>query len=418
MPVRTPVEIRTNFAEAADQRRRSMQAALVELLTSVGLSGARPVEVGRRLGLDKTLAWKISRVAQSADPADAFRHLPGPAGVEIVLRAALERRVGAEVLERVRRAYDDVRAFVEEHAGDRRSFEAMLSGHAASAATELDERRAYFRSGSALWGVRARLQFLMLALRPSPGLEGQIDVLQVGGLVNLERLRADVPWIVRRLRAHTDTGASLTPSRRMALMEPRRVPGSTPLFDPFCTQPLPEVRQFEGSDGWVYDELAPGTVGRGGAVTVVLGETYGGALPLERSEDNTRGDYLLTVRTPVECVLFDLLLHRDLAHFGRPMRHVRGLLEGRPSRPPLSGAGRGAGLMASSDAVDLGSSAVMHTHRLPGYPEMVGRALEMGGFGDASGYRGYRAEVEFPAFPCDVCLSLEIGERAAAARPT
>lgn len=412
MSVAGPSKTRTDFMGAADERRRSMQAAFTDLLASVGLTGARPAEVGRSLGLDKTLAWKVSRLVHSSDPVETFRHMPGPAGIEIVLRAAGEKLVQDDVLGRVRRAYQELQAFVDQHAGDRRTFEAMLAGNTPDPGGEFDERRAYFRSGSAMWGVRAKVQFLMLALKPSESRPGHIDVAQVGGLVNLERLRADVPWIVRRLRAHTDTGGSLLPAQRVPLVAERAEKGLPPLFDRYCSEPLPELRQFKGSDGWVYDELAPGSVGRAGATTVVLGERYVGALPLDRSEDNTRGVYLLTVRTPVECVLFDLLLHRDLAHFGRPTRGVYGLLEGRPAVPPNSQSGeRPSTLMAPAPATELGSSAVVHTHRMPSYPAMVESALELAGFGGLESFRGYRAEIEYPAFPCDVRLALEIAAR-------
>lgn len=398
----------TSFGRAAGERLRAVQAALTDLLAGAGVRDARPTEVGRRLGLDKTLAWKISRFVESADPVRAFRHMPGTGGVEIVLRAAGESGLDGAVVERVRRSESELRALIRHHAGDRRTFEAMLAGERAGPRGELDERRSYFRTGSALWGVRARMQFLMLALRPSEQRPGFLDALQVSGLVDFERLRADTPWIVRRLRAHSDSGAEVFRMRREPLVAERAARALPPLFDRYCSEPLPELRQFERANGWVYDELAPGRIGREGAVTVVLGERYIGAVPMEQSEDNREGSYSLTVRTPAECVLFDLLLHRDLTHFGEPRCVVHGLLE---DRPPESGPRAGASAPDPVRPVGLGSPAVVQTHRLATYAAMVDDALDLSGFGLRADFRGYRSEFEFPVFPCDIKMLVDIGAR-------
>lgn len=410
--IQAPNKPETSFLAAAEACRRGIQAALTDLLADAGLQNARPSEVGRRLGLDKSLAWKISRVLESAETAEAFRHLPGRSGMEIVLRSAAKRQVDAAKVERARAAFQEVEEFVVRHAGDRRTFEAMLAGEQPDARTEAEERRAYFRAGAAIWGVRAAVQFLMLALKPSAARPGYLDVAQVSGLVNLERLRPDVPWIVRRLRANSDSGASVFRVTREPLVRARAERGLPPLFDAYCSSPLPELRQFEGVGGWIYDELVPGPVGRSGAATVVLGERYIGIAPMERGEDNTTGEYSLTVRTPSECVLFDLLLHRDLAHFGRPTRAVYGLLEDRQAASVAVrvDAARPA-LMAPGPALELGSPATVQTRRLAFYPGLVADALDAAGFGSATDFRGYRAELEYPPFPCDLRLALEIGAR-------
>lgn len=416
MRAQIPHITHTSFRDEADMQRRAVQAAFTDLLAGAGVSGVRPTELGRRLGLDKTLAWKISRLVESEEPADAFRHLPGPGGVEILLRAAEDRRVQEDLVRRVRRACEDLQTFVERHAGDRRTFEAMLAGRSPDPRGEVDERRAYFRAGSAIWGVRTRMQFLMLALRPSETRAGYLDVAQISGLVDLERLQPDVPWIVRRLRAHSDSGAPVSPVRRVPLVAERAEQGLPPLFDRYCSSPLPQLRQFERAGGWVYDELVPGPVGRAGATTVVLGERYIGALPLERDADNAFGEYALTIRTPCECVMFDLLLHRDLVQYGRPNRVVFGLLEDGPlaGTPGARGETRSR-LMAPAPALELGAPAVVHTSRLAAYPSMVTDALGLAGFEGLDAFRGYRTEIEYPAFPSDVRMYLEIGERTAGA---
>lgn len=62
------------------------------------------------------------------DPSVVVRHLPGAGGIDIVLRAAAARGAGDDRVQAVRDAGERLQAFVEQHTGDRRSFEAMLAG--------------------------------------------------------------------------------------------------------------------------------------------------------------------------------------------------------------------------------------------------------------------------------------------------
>ncbi len=395
------------FAEVAGQRVRGVQGALVELLASVGLKGAKPADVSRGLGVDKTLAWRVSRFVEDGDPSQAARYMPGSAGVEIVCKAALKHGAGEPVVKMVREADRVLREFVERHARDRRSFEAMLAGGGGDSRLEQEERRAFFRAGSTVWGVRARVQLLMLALRPSEQHEGKLDVVQLGGLVDFERLRADVPWIIRRLHVQ-DPGTHGGPG---VVREPL-VPGASggaSLFPMACSDPIPEIRQFTGDDGLLYDELAAGPVGRGAAISCVTGEVYRGPLSYLRGEGNERGTYMLAVRTPVEAVIFDLLFHESLAHWSRPVARCAGLMEDRPrvgGAPPAA-----APLMETEPARALGSPPVMPTARLPAYASWVSEALRIAGWGDTSSYRGFRHEVEYPPSPCMLTMETEIGER-------
>lgn len=400
----------TSFAHDATGHLRDLRAALTDLLGST-VPGSRPAEIARELGIDKTLAWKLSRFVEDADPIKAAKHMPGPGGVEIVLRAAGLKGVADGRVEAVRGADARLRAFMKERAGDRRTFEAMISaGEERGGDADFEARRELFRAGSAIWGVRGRVQLLTIALRPSEDEPTLLDAIQVGGLVDFERLRGDVPWIVRRLRASNDSESEMIRIRREPL-DPRGVrgPGTLPLMPDFCSHPLPELRQFEGVNGWVYDELAPGDIGRRAAVTCVTGEKHLAVLPAERSEENTAGRYTLTVRTPVEAVVFDLLLHKSLDHFGAAQTRVFGLLE---DRPHAGGAAANAHtLYEPAPSIELGHPAVVQTPRLAGYSGLVERALELAGWGGPGHFRGYRTEMEYPPAPCDFTMVCQIGER-------
>jgi len=397
------------FPVAAERAIRSTQRAFAELIEGAGLEGARAVDLARSLSLDKTLAWKISRFTLGDDPCAAFKHLPGPGGVEIVVKAAQSRGVGEPRLEAARNAHAELSAFVRRHAGDRRSFEAMLAGARRDPRAEAEERKAFYQAGAAIWGVRASAQLLTLAIRPSESDANALDCVSLSGFVDLERLRPDVSWVLRRLRVHNDDG-SLSTSFRREPLDPQgaAVPegGQRPLslMPDYCSKPLPRIRQRIGASGWLYDELAPGQVGRRGAVTVISGERYLSALPRLRSEDNTEGRYILTVRTPVEHVQFDLLLHEDLTNFRWPTRSVIGNLEERISSERVEGRE----LMPDrpAETVDLG--ALQSAGRVPMSGRLLADGLARAGWGSPAAFRHYRVALDHPPAPCEIVLTAEL----------
>ncbi|GAB5496789.1 MAG: hypothetical protein Phyf2KO_18690 [Phycisphaerales bacterium] len=396
----------SSFDRAAEAQIRAVQAAWLDLFASVDLSGARPTAISRGLEVDKTLAWKLSRFAGEQDAGKAFRHLPGDAGVEIMFQAVADHGGDRDQINAVRRAVADLRRFVKAHAGDRRTFEAMVHSNKAEGRSVLEDRRQLYRASSAIWGVRAVSQILTIILRPSEQEEGKLDVVQLGGLVELERLRPEVPWIVRRLRASNDDDSDHYRIRRQPLDDSLATEIPTPLLLPYCSKPAPRIRQFTDENGWVYDELEPGTVGRSGATTCVLGEKHLAVLPMHRSEENTAGRYSLTVRTPVQSAVFDLLLHKDLVHFSDAQMFTFGLLEGRPTAG--GGTRHSLPLYDPEPARQLGSPALVQSARHGWYSSMVQDALGRAGWGTLASYRGYRMEVEYPAIPCDLTMVCEI----------
>jgi hypothetical protein len=172
----------------------------------------------------------------------------------------------------------------------------------------------------------------------------------------------------------------------------------------FCTKPLPAIRQRLGDNGWLYDELAPGSVGRRGAVTVIAGERYLGALPRDRSEDNTEGRYILTVRTPIEHVQMDLLLHPSLEHFRWPTASMVGNIEERiaSERAP------GRELVQPRPAEQLSRGVSVGASGVPGYAALVRDAFERASWGSPDSFRAFRAAFDHPPAPCEIALKSEL----------
>lgn len=392
-----------DFSKEAVVCVRRAQAAFADLLSGAGLAGARPTEIGRILGLDKTLAWKVSRFSDSTDLLKAVKHIPGSGGVEIVLKAAKAQGVDLNRIKAVRECDLAFREFVLRRAGDRRSFEAMLALDGRDEKIELEERKAFYQSGAAIWGIRAKVQFLTLCLKPSREDHDRIDVLQLSGFLDFERLRSDIPWIIRRLWTSDSESEQASTFKRAPLCPEAAKGSSLPVIPKFCTHPLPEINQFVGKDGVIYDELAPGVVGKHGALSCVTGEYYHSALPKNWSEDNTFGRYELMLRTPVESVVFDIFVHESLTNFGDFSHSVYGLLEDRP------GSGKGSShdrpIREPELAQKLGSPPIVQSGRIREYSSMLDYAFDRANWGSLDAFRGYRCELEFPAPPW--CLTME-----------
>jgi hypothetical protein len=78
---------------------------LTQVLAEINIDPARPQTLSRRLKIDKSLAWKISRLITSAEPGIAVDHWPGAAAVEIFRAAAHKAGVGDKTLARATAAF-------------------------------------------------------------------------------------------------------------------------------------------------------------------------------------------------------------------------------------------------------------------------------------------------------------------------
>ena len=135
------------FAASAGEHVRAVQAALVDLLAEAGLSGRASDE-----------GWERARPRQDAGVegrplhggrGSRRRRTPhaGSGGVEILLKGVRKKGIDAEQIDAVRQADRDLRSFMEQHAGDARSFEAMLASGGRDERIESEERAGLLPGG-------------------------------------------------------------------------------------------------------------------------------------------------------------------------------------------------------------------------------------------------------------------------------
>lgn len=384
-----------------------LRGALIAGLEALGAETLTPTELTKRLGLDKSLAWKLGQVVQVTEPAGILEFLPGTSAMAILVRAFAKAGADEAVVERIRGAQEVFEAAVARHAGDRATLELVVDSMGGRRRGKLEtSRKLAFRGNSGIWGVQAGVRVNTLLLAPSPGDESGewVDSGLVGGWVDFRRLRPDARWVIFRRRSYSVAGATVRPEVPIdpeAAAESEKA-GELMLMNNYCTGSVPELVPTKEGDMTVY-ELGGGAVGNTGAFSCFFGTVSQRLGKRFASQPDETADFSAQISAPVEMLLFDLLVHRKLefptaptsgvyanlvaAHAGL---HARDLL---PVEAPVQDCGMGRPAWQSSV--------------VPRYDEIVSDAVRAMGY-DAADFRVWRVELEYPPFPSTVVVTLPL----------
>ncbi|MBX3357707.1 MAG: hypothetical protein KF745_04690 [Phycisphaeraceae bacterium] len=384
------------FVIEARSVAQQVRRALAESLAAIGCDAAKPPGVSRQLGLDKTLAWKLCRIVTEEDPCGAIAMLPGRGGVKIVLESLRNAGAPDESVIAVQDALAGFDRMVEAHAGDRETLEMMLGVRNSRATAKRIEafRKSGFQANSAIWGVQARVQVSLHVMAPSAGPGDAVSMATICGLADFRRLRPDVPWSAATLRRW----GSIAPEQQsFGPIDPSVGLDESPLLAQYCSDPLPQLRQERERDGTVRFVLEEGPVGNTAAATVVFGWRHEAVASKYESHPGEFGEHVVTIVTPVESLVHDLLVHRSLDFAMNPTAHFYSQLPGGPRYPEH---GLNAGLLpVPVEVTDLGSSPPdTTTTELPHYREMAEAATKSLGY-SLDEFQGYRMRVKYPPMP-------------------
>lgn len=383
-----------------------VRASLAETLSQLGIDPTKPQVMSRQLGLDKSLAWKTSRLVSDDDPFAAMPRLPGRSGQKILIKALEQAGASVESLKSVQDSMDEFERLVEIHAGDRETLEVMVSSLSPQGAPEREEtsRKLAFQGNSAIFGVQARVQTTAHIVGPS-ATQDFIDIAVINGLVDLRRLRADTPWAVAILRSYSDSGVEKDYGGVTGL-DGQKVPDEgLPLLSAFSSTHLPPMLKSRTTDGGIRYELPGGPVGNTGACTCITGWISRAAGCLKRTPDDRYGEHAVHWNTPAELAVFDLFIHKSLAFAHRPRSIIYSQLPGGPIYP-RDGHERGI-LPVSEGMTELGTPPELMTPELPRYRSMIETGCKSLGF--ASGdFVGFRMRMRYPPIPTMAVFRYEL----------
>ena len=386
---------------------RSLRGAFSQLITSVGANPRDPQSISRSFGLNKNLAWKISKIVQADDLALVIQQMPGSAGLNIFLRSMKRAGASQELLESARGAISDFEELIEIHSGDRATLEMMGSELSSAGRQQRDEyyRKLLFQGASYVWGVQARVSLKVGVVGPGDG-PGLLDFASLNALVDFRRLRPDVTWTLASRRCRNDDGSEMATFASEAIDPRHGGPDCAPLVEDFCSQPLPELRRVVVA-GNANIELVEGPVGNTGARTCVIG-TIQRRVPYYRAPENEFGEHTAISDTPAELMILDLFFHRDFT-FAIPPE--TGLYSELGARAPYPARGRDRNILPLNEPLqDLGTGPLLlATPEVKRYSQMVQLMFDRMGW-TPTDFHGFRMRIPYPACPTAVVLRYPLPE--------
>lgn len=264
-------------------------------------------QLHRATKLDLKLCWKVFRVTKATDALAASAYVPGSANMRDLIAAI--RRSGDDALaDRASRAADAFDDLVTRHAGDRRTFDTMVSTWADRDCARADARfrRDAFAAASHLWGVQVDTMSNATAIRPSRRADS-IDMISIACEVGLKRVRrTSLPLFRRTLRKlnEHDSPRAVVP---LGDHGDRRGIG---IVSHLCTQPLPELMSSVRSDGTSMISLAHEPLGSAGALNLVAAAKMSRMGSRWRTDHERIGFIGQEVGKPCRLLVVDLLVER------------------------------------------------------------------------------------------------------------
>jgi hypothetical protein len=326
-----------------------LRDALSQLLVAVRANVEVPNTMTRQFRIDKSLAWKLSRVVKADDPFSACLDVPGPEAMRGFIQQMSDIGAPAPLLRQLETAVDEFVSMIKLHCGDRATLEMM----AASADNDSERkrqqlenfRRMLFRGASAAFGVQASLQLSSHFVKPNSQKPDRLDFGVIGGFVGFRRIRVNTDWPVAAQRSIGTDGSNIP----LPLGKPidAAVPtGQAPVLRAFCSGNLPSLEVLNGLDGVTRYVLPDGPVGLSNAVNVLLGWTHKDLVDRYATKVDKLGENMCHAGTPVEALVHEVLLHNSM---GQPANMEACLYQQLPTGITFPTAGRERGKMVFSE---------------------------------------------------------------------
>ena len=369
-----------------------------------------PIRFAAKLGIDKATASRFLRAIAMKDGLAAIRMVPGPEPLRELARAAGEAGAAGDRVQEFLAVVGEFEALIRTEAGSRSELDAMLASFMPEdrGAFELKRKQSIFRAISELSGKRARVGITTAMIAPNPDGE-HLDLVYIFGYLGLTRLRPDVAlnFATRRVPTPHQPG-QVSPPRRPTTLDGREVDAvSGLLLGEFSSisADMMEVRR-SGEFGETAHYLIGGEAcGPAAADDVVMAEVNRAELPRFVPALPPRRRFVYTdVAIPVELMVFDLILHKDLLVSGMPELRVYHM--GAKGRADPNDSTRDVDVMDLQEKVEgLGAGfGVARLSEAPWYHTLLGSAAGRLGW-EPRGMQVFRARVDYPLYSAQFVLS-------------
>lgn len=389
----------------------NLRTALAELLAELPGSIASAADLARTLKVDRNISWNIHKSSISPNPLDAGTHIPEPASMKRFLSAASRNGATPQIIKQVQKAADDFQTLVKVHAGDRATFNSMVSAFGSDtgfAGSDLAHKRAAFRANRHLWGVHAKTRFNTFIIQPSKD-PNWLDLAAMHGFIDLQKINPESTSVISRISTTFEQPQSEDGEQyeRIPLSDSGHTEHGLSLIPEFCSDPLPTLCSTI-YPSFIQAEVESKGVGRLGRITCVEGSYLEHIAPRYKQRDDLYARHAVANQIPCEYLFIDLLLRSDTYPGVNPevVVHGDGLLN---SNYPLSAHDRPA-LPVKESVVYLGKgSSVMHTPQNPNSAAMTQYAFDrMGWNGDD--FDVYRCCIQYPIMPTITVVRFKLPE--------
>ena len=260
-------------------------------------------------------------------------------------------------------------------------------------------RKLLFQGDAAIWGVQTRVMAKAGIVAPGRS-SGLLDFASMSALIDFRRLRQDVTWQMATRYWNNDDGSKMETVQRESI-DPRFDSADTaPLMGEFCSQPIPELRQFTTTTG-AASSWSKGRSATPAQLPACLAQSNAASLTSERPRTN--GASTARSATRRQNCLWSICSSTNRSHSRfRPRQCFTAKCE-KPFVIPATRRERNR-LPLHETLQDLGSGAlVLATPEVPRHRQMVQAMFDRAGW-NPSAFHGFRMKIAFPACPTALVL--------------
>lgn len=363
----------------------------------------RPQELSRVLAISKDLSSRTLNASSKKDPLAVAYLMPGPASLRRLLRAASKKNVSSELIHEAESAIRQFERLIHVDAGDRISLDGIISSWLPDARErfETGNKQAVYRGMAQLKGVMAEVGVTTAIVHPSDDGE-TLDGVWVLGSVGLRRIRPGPP--IHFSSGQVESSAKWKPKLTLDRKSASGLEGL--MLEEFCSSPIPQIDvRHEGSA--MHYTLNGIASGPSSAVDIYVAEMTPGCMRRYNTDESPRlCGPSSSVTTPVETLIFDVLLHEDVFPGCEPTLRVYDTALG--GSVDINDRARDIDRLDVSESIEyLGwNAATFRATEIPRYTEIIAHACKKMGW-DERKFRGYRCRAQYPVYSSQMSMVFE-----------
>lgn len=381
--------------EVAERLRGSFR----RLLAEIPGRPQRPMDLARRIDVDKSVAHRLMTAMQKPTPMSLLLSLPGPAPLVEVAAAARRLGVDPEVCKEAIRTAEEFDGLVQKFAGDRATFDAMLCDWVDDAREQIDTaaRQLIFRGMKHVHGTAAETAYTAFLLHPNAASTDRGDELALDCVLGLHRVRSSGHLSVKTT-SDLRGSATVAESARMLLEE-------------FCSKPTPVFRTHGPEKAMTCVLDWNGRLGRHHTSDVVFGEVHRRVFSYRRSSPARQyGGLGCTPWVPTRRAIVDLLFHRDVFPGLIPTFIVsRTGIHGMPDPNDPQRAFDLIRMDCPLQVIAPGAVAGLVTPEVPFHRRLLESQTASLGW-NLDEFRGFRVRIDYPIFDAQLMYVIKLPE--------